>query len=358
MSLFHDIDRCDRSFRRREESSFEYLDRSARSDCTDFRSILEESFASIPESSQEDVRRKFTSKDDCTHVGALLELGVFSILRSIASSVQFEPKINAQTPDFLVSFEDTEIVMDVTTLTPETTSNASRSVQQVIRKLEKIDLQGYFVDAYVKKLVDTDTKTTRIRKAFQDWIGSLEFSDTLCSELLLDDGTWKIQFVARKHDGVPNDRNRIIDYDLDDFMTWHGRDEYESFEASIRDKVRDKSDKYGSLGKALIIAVAPMGIQGYMNSIPIQKMLFDDNWTRQKISAVLYKPVSNPWELYGDDRMWELVHNPFARDPLEKGMFSFACEHIYESGEWTYHPPTTSVRSLLGLPAKWDRELR
>ena len=358
MSLFRELDRSDRSFRRREESRFEYLDRSARSDCTDFRRILEESYASISEFSQRRARGKFIGKDDGEHVSALLELGIFSILRATVSSVDFEPAIDEQTPDLLVRFTDTEVVMDVTTLAPETTSNASRSVQKVIGKLEEIDLRGYFVDAYVKKLVDYDTKITRLRKSFEAWINSLAFPDTPCSELIWDDGSWRIQFVARKYDGIPNERNQITDYALEDLSGCLTSDVDESFKTRIRNKVRDKSESYGELDKALVVAVIPVGIEAYINSIPIQKMLFDNAWKRPKVSAVLYKPVSNPWELYGDNRPWELVHNPFAKCPLEKGLFSFACEHVYESGDWGSHPPETNARLLLGLPAKWDLELR
>ena len=358
MSLFREHDRSDRSFKKREESSFDYLDRSARSDCTDFRRILEESFAAIPSSAQANIKPKFTSKVDREHVGALLELGVFSILRTIAMNVDFEPVIDESTPDFLVRFGNTEVVMDVTTVAPEATSNDSNSVQQVLGKMEEIDLKGYHVNAYVKKLVDHDTKTTRLRKSFEAWINHLTFLGALRSELLWDDGSWKIQFVARKYDGIPNQRNQITDYALEDLSGCFNSDVEDSLKASIREKVRDKSGTYGSLEKALVIAVAPMGIQGYMNSIPIQKMLFDDNWNRQKISAVLYKPVSNPWELYGDNRPWELVQNPFAKYPLKKGLFSFACEHVYERGEWRFLPPATDVRLLLGLPAKWVLALR
>ena len=358
MSLFRELDRSDRSFRRREESSFEYLDRSARSDCTDFRRILKESYAAIPSIAQANVMAKFTSKDDGKHVGALLELGLFSILRATATSVDFEPAIDGQTPDFLVRFTDTEVVMDVTALAPETTSNASRSVQKVIGKLEEIDLHGYFVDAYIKKLVDYDTKITRLRKSFEAWINSLAFLDTPCSELPWDDGSWRILFVARKYDGIPNERNQITDYALEDLSGCFTSDVDESFRARIRKKVRDKSDSYGGLDKALVVAVISVGTEAYINSIPIQKMLFDNAWKRPKVSAVLCKPVSNPWALYSDNRPWELVHNPFAKYPLEKGLFSFACEHVYESGEWGSHPPATSARSILGLPAKWDLELR
>ena len=278
-----------------------------------------------------------------------LELGLFSTLRAIASSVLFEPKFDALTPDFRVRFADTEVVMEVTILAPETTSNASSSVQQALRKLEEIDLKGYYVSSHIKKLVDSDTKTTRLRKCLETWINDLAFSGILRSELKWNDGSWKIRFNARKYDGAPNERNHIIDYALEDLAIWHGLDEDESFKTRIREKVRGKSDAYGSLDKILVVAVAPMGDQGYINSIPIENMLFDANWKRRKVSAVLYKPVSNPWELYGENYPWALVHNPFANNPLERALFSFAREYIYQNGEWLSLPPTTNVRSVVGL---------
>ena len=161
--------------------------------------------------------------------------------------------------------------------------------------------------------------------------------------------------MAKKYRRVSNRENQKIDYALEDLGVWHGADEDETYRARIRSKVQEKSDRYGSLDGTLIVAIASRGIQGYMNDIPVEEILFDSDWTRPRVSAVLYKPVSNPWELYGYDREWALVHNPYANNPLERGLFSFAREYIYRDRQWTSFAPRESVRSLLRLPSNWNR---
>ena len=117
---------------------------------------------------------RFIGNDETAHVGALLELGLHSILRPIADSVEFSPQVGALTPDFIVRFGDTEIVMDVTTLAPEPASNDSNAVQRVLGQLEQIDLMGYFVNVYIDRLGTRDTRTTLLRRCFNQWIEELD----------------------------------------------------------------------------------------------------------------------------------------------------------------------------------------
>ena len=353
--LFSEYERSDHSYMRRTETAFKFLDRSAWQDSGDIRRVLENAFSFIPDSEREHVRERFVSQDKGQHVGALLEVGLYAMLRAIAESVAFGPNINGLTPDFLVRFADTEVLMDVTTLAPELESNDSNSVQRILRQIEQIDLKGYFVEVYIEKLVDYDTPTTRLRRWVEEWIEGLESRGVRRGERVWDDGSWRIRFLAEKFAGVSNSENKIIDYSWGDQEGWSSTEEDETFKSRMRRKVQEKSDKYGSLDGTLVVAVTSRGTQGYMNSIPSAEMFFDTEWTRRKVSGVLFKPASNPWEMFGSDRVWELVHNPYANNPLEPGLFSFARECVRLSGEWISHEPAVDIRSLLGLPSNWAR---
>ena len=355
--LFPEYERNETSSIGRGEPRFRFLSGSAWQDAEDIRRVLEDAFASIPESKRPDLRERFISHNETAHVGALLELGLYSILQPIADHVEFNPEISALTPDLIVRFRDKEIIVEVTTLAPEPASNDSNSVQRVLGQLEQICLRGYFVDAYIKRLVTRDTPTTRLRRWFKTWIEELDREDTHRAEYVWEDESWKIRFVPEKYPEVSNRENQIIDYAWEDLEGWYGAAEDEIFRSRIRSKVLEKSDRYGSLDGILVVAVASRGIQGYMSSTPVQGMLFDDDWTKPRISAVLYKPVSNPWELYGYDREWALVHNPYAENPLELGLFTFAREYVRQDCEWTHLAPTTNVRALLGLPPSWTRHV-
>ena len=349
--LFSEYERSDHSSIRRTETSFEFLDRSARQGSGGIRRVLEDSFSFIPDFEQEHVRERFVSRNKGQHVGALLEVGLYAMLRAIAESVAFGPNINGLTPDFLVRFADTEVLMDVTTLAPEPESNDSNSVQRILRQIEQIDLKGYFVEVYIEKLVDYDTPTNRLRRWVEEWIEGLASRGVRREERVWDDGTWNVRFVAEKFAGVSNSENTIIDYSWGDLEGWYGTEEDETFRSRMRAKVQEKSDRYGSLDRILVVAVASRGTQGYMNSIPSAEMFFDTEWTRRRVSGVLYKPASNPWEMFGSDRVWELVHNPYANNALEPGLFAFAKEWVCPNGEWISHQPTVDIRSLLGLPS-------
>lgn len=355
--LFPEYERSDPSYIGRVEAHSLFLSRSAWQDTEDIRRVLEDAFASIPDSKRLNLRERFFSSDETAHVGALLELGLYSILQPIADHVEFSPEIRSLTPDYMVLFGDKEVIMDVTTLAPEVASNSSNSVQRVLRQLEQIDLRGYFVEAYIRRLVTRDTRTTRLRRWFKSWIEGLDREDTRRAECVWEDESWKIRFVAEKYSGVSNSENQIIDYPWEDLAGWYGTAEDEIFKSRIRSKVQEKSDRYGSLGGILVVVVASRGTQGYMNSIPVEEMLFDTDWIRPRVSAVLYKPVSNPWELYGYNREWALVHNPYADNPLERGLFTFAREYVRRDRQWTDLAPTIDVRALLGLPPTWNRHV-
>jgi len=76
--LFDEFARTETRTRNRNEPMFAYLNTSSRNPVVSIRTTLEEWFSEIQGVNQKDLRSRFRSFDDETHLAALFELYVYS----------------------------------------------------------------------------------------------------------------------------------------------------------------------------------------------------------------------------------------------------------------------------------------
>ena len=108
---------------------------------------------------------------------------------------------------------------------------------------------------------------------------------------------------------------------------------------------------------------------------PLQTRTFDGLWgapsnpKRRHVSAVLYRHrMRDAWSICSQIHTtdyegswrwlpgWQLVHNPAADMPLPRGIFPFATEHVWHSGQSLAVDPTRTLNEVLGLPDPWPGE--
>jgi hypothetical protein len=83
------------------EPEFDYYNRSARSDISSVRDVLEQWFADYPNLAKPDVRARFRSSDAGNHRGAFAELYCHAYTKSLGLGPQVHPHIeNRRQPDF------------------------------------------------------------------------------------------------------------------------------------------------------------------------------------------------------------------------------------------------------------------
>ena len=75
------------------ESSYDFLNRSARPDWEQLRSTLEAWFADYPSVEAKDLRARFRSRIPGSHFAAWWELYLFTLFRTIGFSVDVHPAV-------------------------------------------------------------------------------------------------------------------------------------------------------------------------------------------------------------------------------------------------------------------------
>ena len=141
--LFDACERTDKQPSSHGERTFYFWNRSAWEAAAEVRSLLEKTFAQYPTDRRRDVRRRFRSKRDDEHEGALLELLVFAMLNP--SNV----KVNADTPDFECGTGRKVYLVEAKAFGQYT--SADRLEQQVLDTIEeKLKSPHFFLDIGVR----------------------------------------------------------------------------------------------------------------------------------------------------------------------------------------------------------------
>ena len=109
MRLFDDIQR--QSVRRMSgrESSFKFLNTSARTQAQHIRDVLEGWFVAFgTDEDKQQLRRRFRSPDDQTHLGAFFELYCHALLSAQHYAVRVHPRLPSASahPDFAAALHE------------------------------------------------------------------------------------------------------------------------------------------------------------------------------------------------------------------------------------------------------------
>src|SRR5437016_3330556 len=107
MALFDPIARIETRPRRQNESSFDYMNTSARTGIRAIRDLLECWFLHLPESAKADIRARFRSRDNAQHQSAFYELFWHELLTASNFDVEVHPELSdaATNPDFVTKHD-------------------------------------------------------------------------------------------------------------------------------------------------------------------------------------------------------------------------------------------------------------
>ena len=104
MSLFDEFERTDTSYSLYSETSYGYLNRSARLPEGRIRSVIDKWFSEYPPEHQHELKRRFQSKNPWAYESAFFELALHAMLRRLGCELEVHPDIpGASThPEFVV----------------------------------------------------------------------------------------------------------------------------------------------------------------------------------------------------------------------------------------------------------------
>lgn len=386
MNLFSSIERTCLGPRNYVETSFEYLDRSARPEAVRVRTVFEKWYGDFPDQDG-DLAARFRSRVDTQSAGAAFELFLHQLLLGLGCTVHVHPETESgkgTRPDFLVRDKDhREFYLEATVVTDrsETDRAAEARKHAVYQAIERVSCPNFYLLLDVKGDPKTPPPAAKLRAFLKRWLESLDpdalIRDGIDAESLPrctwkhDD--WKIAFTAapRSPERRGNPDIRVIGALMTEprwVATWQ----------SIRNSVVAKGNRYGNLGKPLVVAVnvgrfdldridemnALFGQESYvfscgdLTSTPRMMRQRDGVWhgvhgpQYRRISAVLVAKQIEPWTIAKSNVT--LYLNPWAEHPLFGPLHELDRALPEDSGKMRWvagrHP-----REILDLAEGWPK---
>jgi hypothetical protein len=254
-TIFDTIRSTDVSGKLRIESTFAYLNRSARPGSAASRVLLETWLSRVPVAEHADFCSRFRSGDNVQFTSALQELTLHELLRRQGCKLRFHPKVSGTTkqPDFNVRQPKApEFLLEACTSTeiasgPESSPRADR-----IRDfLQGLDLQGYLLGIDELKEGSKDLQQKLLARHIDDGIkaAAAGYADKSISiPLLTTDDGWRIKLTAFPTARYGTRTGTVMQEAWG--RTWDGPS------YPLRDSLKKKAGRYGNqLAMPYVIAV-------------------------------------------------------------------------------------------------------
>ena len=336
------------------------------------------------------MRSRFRA-DDRSHASVLLELATHEILRAVAKDVQVGPNINGGQPDFSAIYGDTRLIVECTIAHgSDKKFGALQREKVVLDTINSIQAGPFGLKLEPRSVGETQPPIGQLRSFLENWLASLtrivDFQAVTIG-IPLDTRKWKWQDWELRFEAIPFDSpveggslgiiqwpmqtivgkatiGRALDKKAEKYR--HPQVPY-LIVASERETIEGPEVIFDALLGRTKVIIGPAG--------SIQTRTFDGLWgapsnpKRCHVSAVLYRhKMRDAWSLcsriHTTDNNgsmcwlsgWQLVHNPAADMPLPRGMFPFATEHVWDSGQCVSIGATSTLNEVLGLRNPWPGE--
>lgn len=350
LNLFDEMDRDYEGLKAYGESSFEYLNRSARPLFSKTRQVLESWFSTYPRKEQCNFRKRFRSSE---RQSPFFEIFLHQLLLNLGCCVEIHPRGSDTTqkcPDFLVhSPAGSCFYMEATAVTglSKRESSAQARMNDFYDALERMKSPNFWLDMELAGAPETPVPAKRLRPVLQQWLASLDPDDTARQEQMggfealpstpFEHEGWEITFRAIPKPpelrgkagirpiGIQSDVPRWIDPGL-----------------AVSNAVRKKAGKYGKLPLPCVVAVNALDSSFFGGHRDAMRALFgglglqirvnedgtiesrqvrtpDGAWygpsgpTYTRVSAALIATRLLPWSWPRAEI--RLYHNPWAEKP-------------------------------------------
>lgn len=370
-----------------QEPHFPFLNRVSTPYWAEIRCLLEDWFDRIALDERTDLRARFRSSDDRQHVAAFWELYLHELFIRLGFTVRLHPEILGQTttPDLAVARGDEAFYIEAVVLTDkELQHRSARRRGQVYDAINKrVKSPNFFLD--VETVVEgTDTPPLRqIAAKLQTWLDSLDPDEAIPHSGLaayhalpvLEQGygTWRFRFRA-----VPKRSDRRTIQGPTVGMFGPPQAVWVNDHTALRERVEDKSRKYGDLDRPLVFALlyerwtagshhlaqALYG-WGYGQADMMRSGRIEPTWPPEANGAWLTRegPVNRtgaavlaaihlaPHSIARTElHVW---HHPWARRPLKYALPFAAMALDHSTGEIEAVDPSRRPSNIFGLAEDW-----
>lgn len=260
LKLFENIERPYLGPANNRENTYDYYNRSGRTDISIVRDKLEEWFSDIPNSEKSEMKERFKKSFD----SVFYELFLFRLFRSLGFEITIHPTITGAStkPDFLIKKGDLEIYVEAKISKDKSHMDeaSENRLNQFYDSLNKIKSPNFLL--YIEKLnfkTDKQPQTKSVIKYFEEELKKIDL-DILYSSIEKTglEGIESIHYSNEQIDieikpmpVIPSARgksDRAI-----------GMFPFESFmggaEESLQDSINVKAKRYGKLDKPYLICI-------------------------------------------------------------------------------------------------------
>jgi len=314
--------RNDGSRKRATESSFAFLDRSARPEIAVVREYVSNAGENYPSEAKEDLKARLISGNEVEFRSATFELLLHEALHRCGFSVSVHPDPGtgtAKRPDFLVQAPDGSRFLLEAVLAGERDGRHPAAEAMKARTLDLLDgapHASFLVDVQHEGNPTTQPSARSLIRATHDWLGSLD-ANCLRERLVhfgLDDmpilswrhEDWKLTLRAIPVDPERRGRATRLIGAMRMGLRWVNAWE------PLRDAVRLKANRYGDIKLPLVIAI--------------------------NASSFGLDPIDEVQALFGEEAWVEALNQPEESGPRRE-----------PNGAWRGPPWPTESKSISGL---------
>ncbi len=384
--LFDDFERTEQRLKHNRESTFTYLNSSARAPIVAARRMVEEWFGSYPESGKTDLRARFRSPIDTQHQSTFWELYLYELFSGFGFTLEPHPEIenSANHPDFLVKEgEVPKFYLEATVagLRSAKDAGAEARLADVFDLVNKMQVPEWFLHVQHRGLPDTPPSVKELRKRLEAWLITL---DSTTIDATLKAGEWKnLPRFKWQHEGLtlfirpsPKSPQSAARSDSRPIGITMGEAHFIAADKDIKRAVEAKAKRYGMLPLPLLVAVNVLS--GHCDDIDIalfgsekfvvsfksdgtytqapgttpEGVWFGKGGTRNAtVSAVL---IGNEINMYSSGSTTPLlIHNPYPSHQLNLHSYPLPESVLNEASRMMQRKDGECAKEFLRLPEPW-----
>lgn len=351
--LFSEYKRTNSDHKRNNQSSFDFLDKSAWPISSFMREKLNEWILDYP--FDKDFLNKIKSKDDKQHNAATFELLIYTILKKHNYKPEVHPSLNSsRKPDFKITTQEGGVCIIECSLASNS-FNSYKEVKQieVIESIvEEIDFFPYWIILHIRKISDISISKNKLRKFIFD-LGILYDTKELMnvSEHIFNNNGWELEIELLKKNGRIRRSFGAI------FNEAKFIDPAKPLLRALNDK---KATNYNISDNPYVICLNTSDL--FTKNDDFIQSLYGNNFKKEgffvnggraintTVSAVAFFKNFDIFTL--DHSSISIWHNSFAKKPLQQNFLQFDEYYLNEIREMNTVKKDTDIFSILSINKK------
>jgi hypothetical protein len=384
--LFDDIERTNLEPKWHSESTYEYLNLSARKPIRRVRFLLEEWFSKYPINYKKELKTRLSSQNDLTYLSAFFELFIYALFSKLGYEIDIHPDIPGESthPDFLVLKQEKPLFFLEATLAVGPKENTAEEKRRnvVYDTIDKMESPNFFLEVKVNSSSEKSPPGRKWRSQLKKWLSglnpdeiekiiNLKGLESIKKKTVKDESGWSVTFSPIPKS--PRIRGKQVVRPVGiTHIDFNKRREHEW----IKNSIKRKAGNYGKLNLPYIIAVnlkslfsqdsiienALFGRQGFgfnrwrNNDL---KMIRDFDGAfchppgpiNKRVSAIMIFPYLDCCGITKSiPKIW---HNPWASKILEKDPLPFAHVITNLAEDRFIKRDGINIADVFGLPYSW-----